>query len=224
MGHLGVTHTETQRQLLGTANGTRHIQHSPGTPTTGLCERGNDTSRSRSGRQNAAIRRNMRREERVTVQGPVKKQQPYEMSHRGLTQRPGALVCRSPGVKRPIRHSTENHKTTSRFKNLILLFFGYNAAQFYLSCCAFSKTLSLLEGHKRALRGFMSVTRLQCGPHQGMCAVSHPHARPPARPCIHQGMSGLLVREGGVNRAPKIWGGGGFGKRAELTGTIDHSL
>ena len=37
-------------------NGTRHIQHSPGTPTTGLRERGNDTSRStgRSGRQNAA--------------------------------------------------------------------------------------------------------------------------------------------------------------------------
>ena len=68
------------------ANGTsRHIQHSPGTPTTGLRERGNDTSRStgRSGRQNAATRRNMRREERVTVQGPVKKQQPDGMSHRG---------------------------------------------------------------------------------------------------------------------------------------------
>ena len=52
------------------ANGTsRHIQHSPSTPTTGLRERGNDTSRStgRSGRQNTATRRNMRREERVTV-------------------------------------------------------------------------------------------------------------------------------------------------------------
>ena len=68
-------------------NGTsRHIQHSPGTPTTGLCERGNDTSKStgRSGRQNAATRRNMRREERVTVQGPVKEQQPDGMSHRGM--------------------------------------------------------------------------------------------------------------------------------------------
>ena len=57
-------------------NGTpRHIQHSPNTPTTGLRERGNDTIKStgRSGRQNAATRRNMRREERVTVQGPVKK-------------------------------------------------------------------------------------------------------------------------------------------------------
>ena len=35
------------------------------------------------GGQNAATRRNMRREERVTVQGPVKKQQPDGMSHRG---------------------------------------------------------------------------------------------------------------------------------------------
>ena len=56
-----------------------------GTPTTGLRERGNDTSRStgRSGRQNAATRHNMRRDERVTVQGPVKEQQPDGMSHRG---------------------------------------------------------------------------------------------------------------------------------------------
>ena len=63
----------------------RRIQHSPGTPTAGLRERGNDTSRStgRSGRQNAATRRNMRRDERVTVQGPVNKQQPDGMSHRG---------------------------------------------------------------------------------------------------------------------------------------------
>ena len=45
----------------------------------------NDTSRSTgcSGRQNAATRRNMRREERVTVQGPVKEQQPDGMSHMG---------------------------------------------------------------------------------------------------------------------------------------------
>ena len=42
------------------------------TPKTGLRSRGNDTGTStgRSGRQNAATRRNMRREERVTVQGP----------------------------------------------------------------------------------------------------------------------------------------------------------
>ena len=65
---------------------TCHIQHSPNTPTTGLLERGNDTSKStgRSGRQKVATRRNMRREERVTVQGPVKEQQPEGMSHRGL--------------------------------------------------------------------------------------------------------------------------------------------
>ena len=34
------------------------------------------------GRQNATTRRNMRREDRVTVQGPVKEQQPDGMSHR----------------------------------------------------------------------------------------------------------------------------------------------
>ena len=64
------------------------IQHSPGTPTTGLRERGNNTSGStgRSGRQNASTRRNMRREERVTVQGPVKEQQPDGMSHGGMVK------------------------------------------------------------------------------------------------------------------------------------------
>ena len=53
-----------------------------GTTTTGLRERGSDTSKStgRSGRQNAATRRNMRRDDRVTVQGPVKKQRPDGMS------------------------------------------------------------------------------------------------------------------------------------------------
>ena len=50
-----------------------------------LRERGNNTSRStgRSSRQNAANRHSMQREERVTVQGPVKKQQPDGMSHKG---------------------------------------------------------------------------------------------------------------------------------------------
>ena len=67
------------------SNDPRNNQHSPSTPTTGLRERGNDTSRStsRSGRQNAATRRNMRREKRVTVQFPVKKLQLDGMSHRG---------------------------------------------------------------------------------------------------------------------------------------------
>ena len=40
-------------------------------------------STGRSGRQKVATRRNMRRAERVTVQGPVKEQQPDGMSHRG---------------------------------------------------------------------------------------------------------------------------------------------
>ena len=56
----------------------------PSAPTTGLCERGNDTTRNtgRSGRQKAATRRSTRREERVTVQDPVKKQQPDGMSQK----------------------------------------------------------------------------------------------------------------------------------------------
>ena len=59
---------------------------------TGLRERGNDTGRStgRSGRQNAATRRSIRREVRVTVQGPVKEQQPDGMSHEGSA---GGCVC-----------------------------------------------------------------------------------------------------------------------------------
>ena len=100
---MGLTHTGKQQGWLWTTggrrrcagsknrghrertNGTRRNHHSPGTPTTGLRERGNATSRStgRSGRQNAATRRNMRREERVTVQGPVKEPQPDGMSHGG---------------------------------------------------------------------------------------------------------------------------------------------
>ena len=57
---------------------------------TGLRERGNDTSKStgRSGRQNAATQRNMRREERVTVRGGVKKQRPDGMSHGGYLPPP----------------------------------------------------------------------------------------------------------------------------------------
>ena len=98
-GHLGPhAHGNAARQVvdgLGTemcgqqkqSNDPRNNQHSPNTPTTGLRERGNDTSRStgRSGRQKAATRRNMRREDRVAVQGSVKEQQPDGMSHRGFS-------------------------------------------------------------------------------------------------------------------------------------------
>ena len=54
-------------------------------PATGPCYRGNDTTRNagRSDRQNAFTRRSTQREERVTVQGPVKKPQPDERSHGG---------------------------------------------------------------------------------------------------------------------------------------------
>ena len=76
------------------SNDPRNTQHNPGAPTTGLRERGNDTSKStgRSGRQNAPTRRNMRREERVTVQGSVKEQQPDGTSRRGS----GAQAQRGP--------------------------------------------------------------------------------------------------------------------------------
>ena len=70
------------------SNDPRSNQHNPGTPMMAIRERGNNTSRStgRSSRQNAAIGRSMLREERVTVQGPVKKQQPDVMSHRGAAE------------------------------------------------------------------------------------------------------------------------------------------
>ena len=71
-----------------------HIQHSPGTPTTGLRARGNDTSKStgRSGRQ--------------TVQGPVKKQQPDGMSRRGSGKwaQPPPSPSHRPGVPAGGRH------------------------------------------------------------------------------------------------------------------------
>ena len=92
------------------ANGTPcHIQHSPSTPTTGLRKRGNNASKStgRNGQQKAATRRNMRREERVTVHGPVKKQQPDGMSHRGQrtsgrghVARGGSNECQQPNAAR----------------------------------------------------------------------------------------------------------------------------
>ena len=88
-----------QRGLSGLVCVTCHIQHSPNAPTTGLRKHGNDTSKStgRSDRKNAATRRNMRREERVTVQGPVTKQQADGMSHRGgggrIVAAKGASSC-----------------------------------------------------------------------------------------------------------------------------------
>ena len=87
---------------------TSHIgggQHPPnftvmGTTECGACRRrrggtGSTRNTGRSGRQNTATRRSARREERVTVQGPVKKQQPDGMSHGGGGQgAQAALVSR----------------------------------------------------------------------------------------------------------------------------------
>ena len=103
-GRLGLTPTETQRRSgrpedggVGTAKTVKrppqqptqrandwapltHKRHIP--PHPAQPRHPNDTSRStgRSGRQNAATQRSMRREEWVTVQGPVKKQRPDGMS------------------------------------------------------------------------------------------------------------------------------------------------
>ena len=118
-GHLGLTHTETQRGRLWTACGQRRVdsKNSQTTPaatsTTSIrqllgatdaqtahhatsstapahqplgsanAEMTPARAPARSGRQKAATRRNMRREERVTVQGPVEKQQTDGMSQRG---------------------------------------------------------------------------------------------------------------------------------------------
>ena len=91
------TSTSPLRQLLGTADAqTAH----PAQPQTNhwAPRTRQRTSRStgRSGPQKAATRRNMRREERVTVQGPVKKQQPdgvKKTTRRSVTQGGGGSSC-----------------------------------------------------------------------------------------------------------------------------------
>ena len=95
------TSTSSICHLLGAADAqTAHhatFSTAPGAPTAWLRERGNNTSKStgRSGRHNAATRPNMRREERATVQGPVKEQQPDGMSHRGGGGSPKAACAES---------------------------------------------------------------------------------------------------------------------------------
>ena len=142
-GHLGLTHAETQRGTLWTACGQRRVdsnnsQTTPATTNTTTIRHllgatdsqmahhatsstapahqplGSSKSTGRSSRQNAATRRNMRRGERVTVQGPVKKQQPDGMSHRGyydhrvsvLRIYTAALYCGSV----PLLFSTTQHR------------------------------------------------------------------------------------------------------------------
>ena len=83
----------------------------PSAPSTGPRCRGNDTTRNtgRNGRQIALAGRSTRTDERVTVQGPVKKPQPDGMSHGGSA---GAVhpppPPPPPGVSqlRPCSHRT----------------------------------------------------------------------------------------------------------------------
>ena len=93
VGHLGLTHTEThvvddrRAEVRGQRKPSNDPPQQPAQPryTNYWAERGNEASRStgRSGRQNAATRHSMQREERVTIQGPLKIQQPDGMSHGG---------------------------------------------------------------------------------------------------------------------------------------------
>ena len=102
--------------------GARRNQHSPGTPPTGLHERGNNTSSStgRSSRQNAATRRSMRREQRVPVQGPVKKQQPDGMSHTGGWGGLQQWTWRGKGVfELAAKFPTENPGASANFPHTL---------------------------------------------------------------------------------------------------------
>ena len=160
------------------ANGTPcHIQHSPNTPTTGLRERGNDTSKStgRSGQQNAATRRNMRREERVPVQGPVKEQQPDGMSHRGAVRHHNGTTAVTPscGPGRVTGSAVAAALISSRSERSSWGARGNVTEDFFL-------LISL---------------RRHCAAHaQGL----HPRLRPTARgtPCTAQG--GGAKQEGGL--------------------------
>ena len=82
-------------QLLGAADAqTARNQHSPGTPTTGLREHGNDTSRStgRSGPQNAATRRSNAKGRTGDCPGPHKE----TATRRNVTQGGGGGLRRGP--------------------------------------------------------------------------------------------------------------------------------
>ena len=67
------------------SNDPRHNGHNPSAPTTGSRERGTDATRNtgRSGCQKTLARRSARREERVTVQDPIQKQDGDEMAQGG---------------------------------------------------------------------------------------------------------------------------------------------
>ena len=89
-----------QRRGHGAAQITQDTMRSraPGAQSHGNTER--QVVDGRSSPQKAATCRNVRREEPVTVQGPVKKQQPDGMSHQGAIQR--AVGSTSGQMKRMV--------------------------------------------------------------------------------------------------------------------------
>ena len=124
------TSTSSIRQLFGAADAqTAHHPTSSTAPTHQPL--GSVNAETTPARAPAAAadrkQRNMRREERVTVQGPVKKQQPDGMSHRGVRPTPPpplfqcipapprpAACCPLPVQHRP--HPLRSRQTTSRCK------------------------------------------------------------------------------------------------------------
>ena len=104
----GLTHTETRRGR-GWTTGTRRglgsktprttpatTSTTPSPPTTGLRQRGNDATRNtgRSARLKAVTRRSTRREERVTVQGPVEGPKPDSTGRKHVDSSAGhGLKC-----------------------------------------------------------------------------------------------------------------------------------
>ena len=91
-------------------NNSRSNQCNPRAPTTGLRECRSDTIRNTgcSVRQNTATQHSTRREERVTVQSPVKRQQPDGMSDRG-----------GGGSGGPPPHPRPNHPPTQNQNNFL---------------------------------------------------------------------------------------------------------
>ena len=86
----------------------------PSVPTTGHHQSGNDITRNtgRSGRQKALTRRSMRREERVTVQGPVKKPQPDGTSNKGG----GGQAAPLPAIPHALHCAQARQSPSSRWK------------------------------------------------------------------------------------------------------------
>ena len=108
------------RQQLGAADAqTAHPATSstaPGTPTTRLREHGNDTSES-TGRSDPT----QRRDERVTVQGPVKKRYPDGLCH---TRGGGGMAFGAPTAILPVKVTLAVVRGAEPVPDLPLLLFA----------------------------------------------------------------------------------------------------